>query len=77
MYGERDEPYGVLSRLGERLEATFELASILLTIVETVAGALKLPYVAISMARERGFEIEAAHGIPPSEETSRCQASTA
>jgi signal transduction histidine kinase len=69
MYGERDEPYGVLSRLGERLDATLEPASVLPTIVETVAGALKLPYVAISMARESGFEVAAAHGTPTDEET--------
>jgi signal transduction histidine kinase len=69
MYGERDEPYGVLSRLGERLEATLEPASVLPTIVETVAGALKLPYTAISMARESGFEVAAAHGTPTGEET--------
>jgi signal transduction histidine kinase len=68
MYGERDEPYGVLSRLGERLEATLEPASVLPTIVEMVAGALKLPYAAISMARESGFEIAAAHGTPTGEE---------
>ncbi|HEX6710815.1 MAG TPA: GAF domain-containing sensor histidine kinase [Rubrobacter sp.] len=69
MYGERDEPYGVLSRLGERLEATLEPASVLPTIVETVAGALKLPYAAISMSREGGFEVAAAQGTPTGEET--------
>src|SRR5215217_7979164 len=69
MYGERDEPYGVLSRLGERLEATLEPSAVLPTIVETVAGALKLPYAAISMARESGFEIAAANGTPTGEET--------
>ena len=69
MYGERDEPYRVLSRLGERLEATLEPASVLPTIVETVAGALKLPYAAISMARESGFEVAAAQGTPTGEET--------
>ncbi|HEX2741684.1 MAG TPA: histidine kinase [Rubrobacter sp.] len=69
MYGERDEPYRVLSRLGERLEATLEPASVLPTIVETVAAALKLPYAAISMARESGYEVAAAKGTPTGEET--------
>lgn len=69
MYGERDDPYGVLSRLGQRLEATLEPEAVLPTVVETVAGALKLPYAAIAMRREDGFEVAAAHGSPTGEET--------
>ncbi|HEV2122162.1 MAG TPA: hypothetical protein VGW38_05220, partial [Chloroflexota bacterium] len=40
MYGERDDPYAVISRLGERLEATLAPEAALSTIVETVADAL-------------------------------------
>ena len=70
MYGERDEPYVVLSRLGRRLGAAIEPGTVLSTIVETVAGALKLPYAAISIRRgEEGFEVAAAHGTPTGEET--------
>lgn len=47
LYGERNEPYRVLSRLGQRLQETLPADTILLTIVETVAHALKLPYVAL------------------------------
>ncbi len=47
-FGERDEPYRLLSRLGSRLEATLSTDSVLPTIVETVAQALKLPYAAIT-----------------------------
>src|SRR6266496_106091 len=47
MYGERDDPYAVLSRLASRLEATLVPEAILPTIVETTARALKLPYAAI------------------------------
>src|SRR3990172_551711 len=36
MYGERDDPYSVLSRLGQRLEATLAPDAVLPTIVETV-----------------------------------------
>ncbi len=68
MYGERDDPYGVLSRLGRRLEAALEPGAVLPTVVETVAGALKLPYAAIAMRREDGFEVAAAHGSPTGEE---------
>jgi signal transduction histidine kinase len=52
MYGERDEPYAVLSRLGQRLEATLTPDAMLLTAARTVAEALKLPYVAIEMGHD-------------------------
>ena len=39
MYGERDTPYTVISRLGQRLEATLAPEAVLPTIVETVAQA--------------------------------------
>jgi len=53
MYGERDDPYAVLTRLGSRLEATLVPEKVLPTIVETVAQALKLPYVAIALLPEQ------------------------
>jgi signal transduction histidine kinase len=49
MYGERDEPYRVISRLGQRLEAAFEPADVLPAIVQAVGETLKLPYVAIGL----------------------------
>ena len=52
MYGERDEPYAVLSRLGQRLEATLTPDAMLLTVAQTVAEALKLPYVAIEIGHD-------------------------
>jgi len=53
LYGERDDPYAVLARLGSRLEATLLPEKVLSTIVETVAQALKLPYVAIALVAEQ------------------------
>lgn len=53
MYGERDAPYAVLARLGSRLEATLVPETVLPTIVETIAQALKLPYVAIALLPEQ------------------------
>jgi len=47
LYGQRDEPYQVLARLGQRLESTLAPGAILPAITETIAQALKLPYVAI------------------------------
>jgi signal transduction histidine kinase len=62
MYGERDEPYKVLSRLGRRLEATLAPSMVLQTIVETVAQALKLPYVAIALKQDGEFVTAAEYG---------------
>ncbi|HET7378046.1 MAG TPA: GAF domain-containing protein, partial [Anaerolineae bacterium] len=49
IYGERDDPYTVLSQLGQRLETTLAPDAVLPTIVETVAQALKLPYAEITL----------------------------
>ncbi|MDP8939578.1 MAG: GAF domain-containing sensor histidine kinase [Actinomycetota bacterium] len=67
MYGERDDPYAVLSRLGERLEATLEPRAVLPAVVETVAQALKVPYAAIALKESRGrggFTVAAEVGQP-------------
>jgi signal transduction histidine kinase len=62
MYGERDDPYAVLSRFGQRLEATLAPDSILPTIVETITQTLKLPYAAMRLSNETMI----AHGaLPP------------
>ena len=53
MYGERDDPYAVLARLGSRLEAALVPEKVLPTVAETVAQALKLPYVAIALLPEQ------------------------
>jgi signal transduction histidine kinase len=62
MYGERDDPYRVISRLGQRLEATLAPDSVLPTIVDTVAQALKLPYAAITLQQGDEFTIAASYG---------------
>ncbi len=64
MYGERDDPYAVLSRLGKRLEATLTPGDALPTIVETIAQALRLPYAAITLRRGDEFETAAEYGSP-------------
>ena len=63
MYGERDEPYAVLSHLGRRLEATLAPEAILPTIVETTARALKLPYAAIALKQGDEFIPAASFGL--------------
>jgi len=67
MYGERDDPYAVLSRLGRRLEATIAPEAALTTIVQTIAQALKLPYVAILLKEGDGFRSAVAYGSPTEE----------
>jgi len=52
MYGERDEPYTALSRLGRRLESTLAPEAVLPTVVTTVRDVLKLPYVAIYLQQD-------------------------
>jgi signal transduction histidine kinase len=64
MFGERDDPATVLSRLGQQLEATLAPEAVSPTIVETVAQALKSPYAALALKRGGEFEIAAAHGQP-------------
>jgi signal transduction histidine kinase len=67
MYGERDDPSAVLSRLGRRLEATLEPEAVLPTIVETVAQALRLPYAALAVKQGEAFITAASSGRPQSE----------
>lgn len=62
MYGERDDPAAVISRLGQRLEASLEPDSVLPAVVETVAHALKLPYVAIGLKDGSDLAIAAEYG---------------
>src|SRR5215203_2581855 len=67
MYGERDDPYAVISRLGRRLEATLAPEAVLPTVVETIAQALKLPYAAILLKEGEGFRTAATYGSPRGE----------
>jgi len=62
MHGERDDPYAVVSRLGQRLEATLAPEDVLSTIVGTVREALKLPYVAISLRGKDAPRVAASVG---------------
>ena len=65
LYGERDEPYAVISRLGRRLEATLAPDAILPAIVETVrrgAQAALRGHRARRAGRDRA--VAAATGTP-------------
>jgi signal transduction histidine kinase len=59
LYGYRDEPYTVLSQLGQRLELSSQPTLVLPATVQTIAETLKLPYAAVFL-KEGG--IIASHG---------------
>ena len=63
MYGERDDPYAVLSRLGQRLKTTLAPTAVLPSIAEAVAQTLKLPYVAILRSTHGDRRLEIARAI--------------
>lgn len=64
LYGQRDEPYAVITQLGQRLEGTLAPDAVLPTVAETVAKALKLPYVAIALKQGEEVNVVATHGVP-------------
>ncbi|HEX5942297.1 MAG TPA: sensor histidine kinase [Anaerolineales bacterium] len=66
MYGERDDPATVLTRLSQRLDSAVAPGSVLHTIVETLAQTLRLPYAAIALLDEAP-RFESTHSSPPSE----------
>jgi signal transduction histidine kinase len=67
MYGERDDPYAVVLRLGRRLEATLAPDTVLPTVAETIAQALKLPYAAVLLKEGEGYSTAASYGSPRGE----------
>ena len=62
LYGQRDEPFEVIARLGQSLEQTIAPDSIYQTIVETVAQALRLPYAAIQIPTHNGRQLAGYYG---------------
>ncbi len=62
LYGARDEPYALLMRLGQQLETALDSSAGLALAVETVAKALKLPYVALSLRGEGEMQVAAQYG---------------
>jgi signal transduction histidine kinase len=63
MFGERDDPFVILSSLAERLEIASEPEDILPSIVETVGQALKIPYIAIEVNQGQSTSVITEYGI--------------
>ncbi len=64
VYGQHDNPYELISRLNQRLDAVQSPQAIAPVLAETVATTLKLPYVAIQTHRD-GHVMTAEYGRKP------------
>ncbi|RIK32241.1 MAG: hypothetical protein DCC56_00085 [Anaerolineae bacterium] len=62
MYGERDDPYVVLSRLTQTLERTPSVNEALPSITATISHSLKIPYVAIWLDQDGSEKLAAFSG---------------
>jgi signal transduction histidine kinase len=60
LHGQRDEPYAAISQLGRRLGDAIDPTQVLPVMAETIADALRLPYVAVELAGSPA----AVHGAP-------------
>ena len=62
MYGERDDPYAVLTRLAGTLEKIPTTNEVLPSIAQTIGQTLKIPYVAILLDQEGDERLAASFG---------------
>lgn len=62
MYGERDDPYAVLTRLAGTLEQIPTTNDLLPSIAQTIGQTLKIPYVAILLDQEGDERLAASFG---------------
>ncbi|MGE5704060.1 MAG: sensor histidine kinase [Clostridia bacterium] len=67
VYGQREEPYAILSNLTRQMETVLANQSVLPVILEGVAQALDLTYVEIVMADEGTTKHRIIHGKPTSQ----------
>jgi signal transduction histidine kinase len=65
IFGDRDDPYAAIARLGRRLDAITTPDELLPAIVESVAQALKLPYAAIRLQSESLLTPAVSYGSLP------------
>ncbi|HEX6299946.1 MAG TPA: GAF domain-containing sensor histidine kinase [Acidimicrobiia bacterium] len=70
MFGQRDDPYAVMSELGRLMSEAGTPEETLQTLVETVAESLKLPGAAIELEKDGNWERQASHGGEPEESSS-------
>lgn len=63
VYGDREDPYAALDRLGQRLDEAASPQQLLDRAAEEVADALRLRYVAIELDSPAATTIVAEHGV--------------
>lgn len=65
LYGDRDDPYLVIARLGEVLGSTVDPTAVMPLVTGTIAESLQVPYVAVELQERDGPVLVAEHGRPP------------
>jgi signal transduction histidine kinase len=74
LYGQRRDPYTALTELGRRLSGTIAPEDVLPVVVGTVARALRLPYVAITLAGEPVPAASHGDAVPTAVDVPLCHA---
>lgn len=64
LYGQRDEPYAVVSGIGSRLEAAGSAEQLLPGVLESIVTTLRLPYAAVDLHGGSGVSRRIEHGAP-------------
>jgi signal transduction histidine kinase len=64
LYGDRDDPYLVLARLGEVLRRTVDPTAVMPLVTGTIASSLQVPYVAVELEERDGPTVVTEHGRP-------------
>ncbi|MGQ0775998.1 MAG: histidine kinase [Pseudonocardiales bacterium] len=64
LYGDRDDPYLVIARLGEVLGRTVDPTAVMPLVTGTIAQSLQVPYVAVELQEREGPVLVAEHGRP-------------
>jgi two-component system NarL family sensor kinase len=65
LYGDRDDPVRAIRRLGDRLELSVDPDTMPRTVVDTVADALRLPYVGLELGLPPAARLVAERGTRP------------
>jgi signal transduction histidine kinase len=65
MYGDRDDPYAAIAKLGRTLASSVQLNAVLSNVVETIGQTLALGYVELRVTSDRGageYDVAAEYG---------------
>lgn len=62
LFGDRDDPYRVIARLGDLIGRTVEPNAVLPTLTGTIARSLQVPYVAVRLPAEGTPQLITEHG---------------